>query len=87
MKIAKVIYSQEFIKKWKKVPRQIQAKANSKEKIFKVNCYNPSLKTHKLKGELNFLWSFSVDYHWRVVFYLDGNKAVFTTIGTHSVYR
>lgn len=87
MKIAEIIYTPQFIKNWKRVPKQIQQKAVTKEKLFKDDCFHATLKTHKLKGELNFLWSFSVDFHWRIVFYLDGNKAVFTTIGTHRVYQ
>jgi len=87
VKIRQILYSPEFIKNWKKVSKEIQKKATEKEKIFRQNCFHPSLKTHKLKGQLANLWSFSVDYHWRIVFYLEGDKAVFTTIGTHKVYR
>ena len=57
------------------------------EKLFTENCFHSSLRTHKLKGELKDQWSFSIDYHWRIVFVLEDDKAVFTTIGTHKVYR
>lgn len=87
MKIREIIYSPEFIKGWKKVPKNIQKKAIIKEKIFKENCFNPLLKTHKSKGRLSYQWSFSVDYHWRAVFVLEDDKAIFTAIGTHRIYR
>lgn len=86
MKISEIEYSPEFIKNWKKTPKHIQKKAIAKEILFKANCFHPTLKTHKLKGELKYLWSFSIDYHWRIVFHLEGSKAIFITLGTHKVY-
>jgi mRNA-degrading endonuclease YafQ of YafQ-DinJ toxin-antitoxin module len=52
--------------------------------VFTDDPFEPSLKTHKLSGNLKESWSFSLDYDQRVVFYFtaDGN-AVFTDIGTH----
>lgn len=87
MKIREIVYSPEFIKNWKKVPKNIQKKAAEKEKLFKENCFQPTLRTHRLKGRLNYQWSFYVDYHWRIIVVLEGDKAIFTTIGTHKVYR
>ncbi|WP_200817598.1 type II toxin-antitoxin system YafQ family toxin [Calothrix rhizosoleniae] len=51
---------------------------------FTKDLYNPSLKTHKLSDKLKDLWSFSVDYDERVLFYFteDGN-AVFVDFGSH----
>ncbi len=46
--------------------------------------YDKSLKTHKLSGKLKDLWSFSVDYDIRVIFFfLDEKRVVFVDIGTH----
>jgi mRNA-degrading endonuclease YafQ of YafQ-DinJ toxin-antitoxin module len=46
--------------------------------------FDPSLKTHKLSGKLKELWSFSVDYDQRILFYFtEDNKAVFIDIGNH----
>lgn len=51
---------------------------------FTTDPFDQGLKTHKLSGKLNDLWSFSVDYDERVLFYFteDGN-AVFVDIGSH----
>ena len=55
-----------------------------KPDIFQNNPFEKSLRTHKLSGRLSDLWSFSVEYDVRVVFYFaDENKVIFVDIGTH----
>ncbi len=44
---------------------------------------DPLLRTHKLKGELEGWWAFSVDDDLRVVFRWDGGVAVLLLIGSH----
>jgi mRNA-degrading endonuclease YafQ of YafQ-DinJ toxin-antitoxin module len=53
--------------------------------LFIQDPFHSSLKTHKLSGKLDKLWSFSIEYNLRVVFYFENNmsKAVFTDIGSH----
>lgn len=49
--------------------------------------FAPSLKTHKLKGELADYYAFSVDYHYRILFSIEPTgEVVFINIGTHSIY-
>jgi mRNA-degrading endonuclease YafQ of YafQ-DinJ toxin-antitoxin module len=51
---------------------------------FMVDPFDPNLKTHKLSGKLKLLWSFSVDYDARVIFYFTKDeKAVFVDFGSH----
>ena len=53
---------------------------------FITDPFNVKLKTHKLSGKLKELWSFSLDYDLRVVFYFTKDKpkkAVLVDIGTH----
>jgi mRNA-degrading endonuclease YafQ of YafQ-DinJ toxin-antitoxin module len=53
---------------------------------FILNPFDPRLKTHKLSGKLDGLWSFSVRYDVRVVFYFPQEKppkAIFINIGDH----
>jgi len=46
--------------------------------------YHPQLRTHKLSGQLKNLWSFSIDYDIRVIFYfVDKQHVIFENIGTH----
>ena len=54
--------------------------------IFKTDPFDVKLKTHKLSGKLKGLWSFSVAYDTRVVFYFSDDKppkAIFVNIGKH----
>lgn len=54
--------------------------------LFVSDPHDLQLKTHKLSGKLKDLWSFSVDYDLRIVFYFTKDKppkAVFVDIGTH----
>jgi addiction module RelE/StbE family toxin len=55
--------------------------------IFINDPFEAKLKTHKLSGKLKDLWSFSIEYDLRVVFYFTKDKpkrAVFVDIGTHN---
>ena len=87
MKPAKIYYTPEFLKLWRKVPRIIKNKSPKKEQLLRENIFNPILKTHKLKGKLSGFYSFSIDYHWRIVFHLKGREIYFDAVGTHSIYK
>jgi len=55
--------------------------------IFINDPFEAKLKTHKLSGKLKDLWSFSIEYDLRVVFYFTNDKpkrAVFVDIGSHN---
>lgn len=84
----KIYYSHKFIKAYKKIPYEIKLAAEKKEKLFRLNPFDPQLKTHKLKGELSDYYSFSISYHFRIVFHFENDQdVVFDIIGTHAVYR
>lgn len=56
--------------------------------LFLQNDRHPSLKTHKLSGELNNLWSISITKSLRMTYILDESEAYFIDFGTHDqVYR
>lgn len=56
-----------------------------KLELFTNDFFDQSLKTHKLSGKLKELWSFSIEYDQRVLFYFtDDGNAVFVDIGNHS---
>ncbi|WP_036482618.1 type II toxin-antitoxin system YafQ family toxin [Myxosarcina sp. GI1] len=83
----KVSFSSSFKRTFKKKIRKkldLEIKFWQKIERFTIDPYDPSLKTHKLSGKLQELWSFSVDYDLRVLFYFtnEGN-AVFVDIGSH----
>ncbi len=52
--------------------------------LFMNDPFHPRLRTHKLTGQLKDLWSFSIEYDLRVVFYfVTDSEVVFEDIGTH----
>ncbi len=79
-----VSFSSPFKRAFKKRIKgnaELEAKFWQKLAQFTVD---PSLKTHKLSGKLKDLWSFSLGYDKRVLFYFaDEKKAVFVDIGSH----
>lgn len=84
----KIYFSPKFAKEYKKLPLKIKFQAEKKEKIFRLNPFDPQLKTHKLSGKLQEFWSFSIDYQYRIIFELiDQNTVWFHSVGTHQIYR
>lgn len=71
-----------------KITKDKQKMAITREKIFRNNCFDPRLKTHKLTGALKDYWSFSVTYSDRILFaFIKENEVIFYKIGSHEIYR
>ncbi len=55
--------------------------------LLSANAFDPRLKTHKLKGELEGSWACSAGYDLRIVFkfaqYEGAEAILLETIGTH----
>jgi mRNA-degrading endonuclease YafQ of YafQ-DinJ toxin-antitoxin module len=86
--INKIEYSRKFLKSLQKLPQKIIRQAECKEKIFRENCFDAQLKTHKLKGENKGLWAFWIDYRYRIKFiFINDNEVLFLHIGTHDIYK
>ena len=63
----------------------IEARFWERVEAFKNNPFDPKLRTHKLSGKLKDLWSFSIEYDLRVIFYfVDDQRTLFIDIGTHN---
>ena len=82
-----ISYSSRFLRSFEKLPRQIQELAVKRIEQFKLNPFDPSLKTHKLSGTLFGYHSFSINYSLRIVLKSDGKRAQFIDVGSHSIYR
>ncbi|MGK7894536.1 MAG: type II toxin-antitoxin system YafQ family toxin [Xenococcus sp. (in: cyanobacteria)] len=82
-----VSFSSSFRRSFKKRIKgktELENKFWAKVELFTKDPFNPSLRTHKLSGKLKDLWSFSIEYDERILFYFsDNNKAVFVDIGNH----
>jgi mRNA-degrading endonuclease YafQ of YafQ-DinJ toxin-antitoxin module len=85
--MTQVFFSSSFKRAFKKRiagRKDLEDKFWQRMEIFSADPFAPSLRTHKLSGKLSELWSFSLAYDLRVVFYfLPQNRAVFENIGTH----
>ncbi|MEO0012551.1 MAG: hypothetical protein RLZZ535_940 [Cyanobacteriota bacterium] len=83
----KVSFSSSFLRVFKKRIKgntKLESRFWTKVEVFTNNPFDPSLRTHKLSGKLKDLWSFSVEYDERVLFYFtDDGNAVFIDIGNH----
>ncbi len=84
-----VSFSESFKKAFKKRVKstEIEAEFWISLELFLNDPFDSSLKTHKLSGKLKDLWSFSLEYDLRVVFFFTKDKpkkAVFVDIGTHN---
>lgn len=86
MKIIQIEYSRKFVKMFRKLPKTIQLQAFKKERIFKQNCFDPRLGTHKLSGNLEGYFAFWINRSYRITFeFIDGKAGFvgFIKVGTH----
>ena len=85
--MTEISFNKSFVKSLKKLLKQDQSfekRLKEKLNIFIDNPFNPILKTHKLSGKLKELYSFSIEFDLRILFYFYENKAVFIDIGRHA---
>lgn len=86
-----VSFSDEVDKQLKKIKQKDSKLAKRIEKqitLFIQNPKHPSLRLHKLTGDLQELWSISISKSIRMVYIFDENIAYFIDLGTHDeVYR
>lgn len=80
----KIVFHKVFHKKYKKLPKKIQAAFSNRLKIFQVNAYDPILNNHKLHGEYDSFRSINVTSDIRAIYKAIGDIIEFYTIGSHS---
>jgi addiction module RelE/StbE family toxin len=87
-----LVWSPAFSRAVKRLLRQSPQMAKPIAKTLEqlsMDVYHPSLKTHKLKGDLDGTWSCSIDYSNRILFKFiptledDGEEIFLLTLGTH----
>jgi addiction module RelE/StbE family toxin len=67
----KLFWSKRFIRDFKRLIRQnpqIRPYVEKTLQLLTENYADSSLKTHKLKGDLEGCWSCSIDYSNRIIF-------------------
>ena len=83
-----IFYHSKFLKKFKKLNKDIQSLAIEKEEFFKNDPFDSRLKTHKLSGRFEGFYSFSVNHSYRIIFTFDKKDIVsFHVIGNHDIYE
>ena len=83
-----IYYSSKFEKEYKRLPLKVKLIAEKKERLFRKNPKEKSLKTHKLTGKLKQYYAFSVDYQYRIIFeFVSKNEVWFLSVGTHEIYK
>lgn len=86
--VTRVHITSPFTKSYRKLPNQIQELAKKKDKWFRNNAFDSRLEAHKLRGELQGYWSYSVNDAYRVLFrFVGGDEAIYYDIGTHGIYQ
>ena len=75
--------SSRSLRKAKKLREPQASMLRAALRRFAANQLDPLLRTHKLKGELDRYWAFSVDDDLRVLFRWEGDEAFLVALGTH----
>lgn len=89
----KLIYTESYIKKAKKIFKKQPAILNQYQKcleLLELNPRHPSLRLHKLSGRLNDLYSVSINISYRIVieFLIMDEKIILIDVGSHDdVYQ
>ena len=82
-----LIWGSSFKKAYKKVTAanpNLKSRITQSLVVFVDNPHHPSLRTHKLSGELKGLCAFVVAYDCRIVFqFLDDQNVLLIDIGKH----
>jgi addiction module RelE/StbE family toxin len=85
--VIELVWGTDFKRVFKKLIRQnpvLRENLFNVLKLFQNEPFHPSLKTHKLSGQLKGLFAFSLSYDWRVVFKFTGkDEALLITMGPH----
>ena len=77
-----------FKKAFKKLPQYVKERAQEKEKLFRINPFEPRLDAHKLHGKYQNYWAFTVIGNYRIMFAFSARGMVdFVNVGTHEIYK
>ena len=88
MRIREIYYHSKFEKKLRRIETHFSEIMDMRLIIFRNNCFDARLETHKLHGKLKGLYSFSISHSHRLIFsILKKGVAGFIDIGDHSIYE
>jgi addiction module RelE/StbE family toxin len=87
-----LVWSNTFVRALKRLVRtrpDIQKKVERTLQVLAEDSFHPSLRSHKLKGDLEGVWARSVDFDNRILFefvrnQVTGEEEIFLlTVGSH----
>lgn len=84
-----ISFTDEFERRYRKLPFPVQKKAEKQEQLFRANPFHPSLHTEKLSPRGREIWSFRIDHRYRILFrFSENEKVLFLTVGPHDwIYK
>ena len=84
----RVEVTSRFQRSFNALPLTLQRLTTERVAWLAAHPFDPRLKTHKLKGRLKGVWSFSVTHAHRVLItFPQPGVALLHDVGTHDVYR
>ncbi len=88
MRISRIQYTKHFNRAYKKFSKNIKQQVREREKLFRADCFDSRLETHKLGGKLKGYWVFSITQKYRILFVFENNDEItFLDIDDHDLYR
>jgi len=69
--VKNLVWSAGFVRKFKRLVKknpQLRIQIEKTLELLTEDPFNSSLRTHKLKGDLDGVWSCSIDYDNRILF-------------------
>ncbi|MEK7183172.1 MAG: plasmid stabilization protein [Patescibacteria group bacterium] len=88
MLVKTIVYHEQFVKAFRKLPPDKQKQAIKSEKLFRLNPLHPSLRLHRISPEAHDIWSISATSSLRILFKRMPDATIFfLKIGSHNVYR
>lgn len=81
-----VYYTARFLRTFAKLESNLQTDVESAIDDFVRDIHTPSLRLHKLHGNMKQYHAFSANYNYRIVVKIEKGSAHFMDVGDHSVY-
>ncbi|MCK4979771.1 MAG: plasmid stabilization protein [Candidatus Delongbacteria bacterium] len=86
--MVKIIYTKPYIRKAVKFLKKhpdLKGQYEKTFKLLKINPYHPSLRLHKLTGNISKFYSVSINITYRITieFLIKDDKIIPISIGTH----
>ena len=75
--------SLRFKKQYRKLPKNIQARASTRIRLFLEDPFNEILRNHPLSGEYSECRSINITGDYRIIYEENGGFIEFLLIGTH----